>query len=328
MSTLRTYAQLCRLPAVFTAMADIFMGYAIGHNMGYFEGRPEGSVRVVPELAALLGCSSCLYLAGMVLNDVFDRHVDAIERPNRPIPSGRVPVGTAVRLALFLIAAGLICSKLAGGANGGFQPVLVALLLVVNILIYDGWAKNTFIGPVAMGSCRLLNVLLGAGLFARDLSRLFFGQAAMLGFSLAVYIAGVTWFAKNEAGRSGRRGLMFGLAVCNLGLALLGAWTFLEWRNHWSNISGSAWVFSGGTARGLAVLGVIALVINRRAISAVIDPSPSRVQLTVRTMLLSIITIDAVMIYATLGPDSASLALGVAALLIPSFVLGKWMSMT
>ena len=35
----------------------------------------------------LVGASSCLYLAGMVLNDYFDRDKDAQERPARPIPS-------------------------------------------------------------------------------------------------------------------------------------------------------------------------------------------------------------------------------------------------
>ena len=39
-------------------------------------------------------CSSrrrrCLYAAGMVLNDAFDAELDARERPERPIPSGRI----------------------------------------------------------------------------------------------------------------------------------------------------------------------------------------------------------------------------------------------
>jgi 4-hydroxybenzoate polyprenyltransferase len=39
--------------------------------------------------------SGCLYLAGIVFNDVFDRKVDARERPTRPIPSGVVPLGVA-----------------------------------------------------------------------------------------------------------------------------------------------------------------------------------------------------------------------------------------
>ena len=44
--------------------------------------------------AGLAGASSCLYLAGMALNDYADREVDAVERPARPIPSGRVSPGS------------------------------------------------------------------------------------------------------------------------------------------------------------------------------------------------------------------------------------------
>ncbi len=79
MSSLRTYLQLMRFPAVFTAMADILLGFLLNHDS--FQHDLMG-------LGLLLVSSSCLYLAGMVLNDVFDREVDARERPNRPIPFG------------------------------------------------------------------------------------------------------------------------------------------------------------------------------------------------------------------------------------------------
>src|SRR6188472_2825955 len=124
MSKLRTYAQLCRLPAVFTAMADVFMGY--------FVERGTASVRSWIELVAVLVCSSCLYLAGMVLNDIFDRDVDARERPHRPIPSGRVPLGRAKAFATVLVVAGLLATMVAG-YDVGIQPVLIALMLLAAI---------------------------------------------------------------------------------------------------------------------------------------------------------------------------------------------------
>src|SRR5688572_1337303 len=92
-----TLAQLLRLPNVFTAVADVMMGYLVTHGQFRHDG-------VLPLLVA----SSCgLYLAGMVLNDVFDRERDARERPERPIPSGRVSVSSAALLGALLLAAGV-----------------------------------------------------------------------------------------------------------------------------------------------------------------------------------------------------------------------------
>ena len=72
-------AELVRLPAVLSVPGDVLVGAAV-----------SGQMRDVPRTAGLVAASSCLYLAGMALNDYADREVDAVERPGRPIPSGRV----------------------------------------------------------------------------------------------------------------------------------------------------------------------------------------------------------------------------------------------
>jgi hypothetical protein len=46
----------------------------------------------------LVGATMCLYAGGVVLNDFFDRRLDAIERPERPIPSRRVSAASAAAL--------------------------------------------------------------------------------------------------------------------------------------------------------------------------------------------------------------------------------------
>src|SRR5262245_24632863 len=74
------YARLFRLPNVFTALADVAMGY-------FFIERAIARLDV---FLALLGASACLYTAGMVLNDVYDLEIDRRERPSRPLPSGRI----------------------------------------------------------------------------------------------------------------------------------------------------------------------------------------------------------------------------------------------
>lgn len=61
---------------MFTAIADVTMGYLV----------TQGTVDAWPLLVALVASSAALYLAGMVLNDVFDATLDAQERPTHPFP--------------------------------------------------------------------------------------------------------------------------------------------------------------------------------------------------------------------------------------------------
>ena len=91
------YLKLLRLPNVFTALADIAMGFALVRQ----QADPPGL------LLCLLASSGFLYLAGMVLNDVWDVEIDRRERPTRPIPSGDVPLNTARMLGFALLSAGV-----------------------------------------------------------------------------------------------------------------------------------------------------------------------------------------------------------------------------
>ena len=68
-------AELVRLPAVLSVPGDVLVGAAA-----------SGQMRDVPRTAGLVAASSCLYLAGMALNDYADREVDAVERPGPADP--------------------------------------------------------------------------------------------------------------------------------------------------------------------------------------------------------------------------------------------------
>ncbi|NEC73471.1 UbiA family prenyltransferase, partial [Streptomyces rochei] len=83
-------AELLRLPALFTVPGDALAGAAA---TGARPGR---------RTLLAIGSSLCLYEAGMALNDWADRAEDAVERPHRPLPSGRV------RPAAALTAAGVL----------------------------------------------------------------------------------------------------------------------------------------------------------------------------------------------------------------------------
>lgn len=292
-------AQLVRLPNVFTAMADIFLGFALTH----------GSFEPVPQFVMLIVASVCHYWAGMIFNDVFDRQIDLKERPLRPIPSGRVPLKLAVTLGLALNVIGIGIA-----AAVGMNSLFVALALTTAIYLYDGPLKRTPLGPLAMGSCRFFNVLLGASaLTIVDGESTLLMQSLHVAAGLGVYVTGLTWFAKQEAKWS-NRGLLVGAAVViNLGLAILLA--FLANAPAQSDRSMS-----------MVLLAVVALTVIRRLVTAIIEPSPEHVQLAIKIMLLSLVMLDAMLVVFTTGQPTLGVA--TAALLVPAFILARWIPMT
>jgi 4-hydroxybenzoate polyprenyltransferase len=146
MTSWRDIARLVRAPAALSVPGDVVAGAAAA-----------GTLR--PRTLGLAGASVCLYWAGMAANDWADRHVDALERPGRPIPSGRVRPGTALGIAAGLTGAGLALAAAAGGR----RALAVAAPLAGAVWTYDLVAKNTAAGPAVMAACRGLDVLLGVG---------------------------------------------------------------------------------------------------------------------------------------------------------------------
>jgi len=69
-SKLRAYLELLRLPNVFTAIADVIMGYWFAQAAAQ-ESAEDSQLGIV---FLLILASSCFYLSGMVLNDYFDRN--------------------------------------------------------------------------------------------------------------------------------------------------------------------------------------------------------------------------------------------------------------
>lgn len=168
-------AELVRAPAAFTVPGDTLAGAAA-------VGRPLRGRRL-----ALPAASVALYWAGMALNDYGDREVDAVERPERPIPSGRISPGQALAVAGALTAAGLGLAA----TGGGCDALRVAGPLAGVIWGYDLWLKHTPLGPVAMAACRGLDVLLGAGWQNRR------GALPAAGV-LAAHTLGVTALSRGE----------------------------------------------------------------------------------------------------------------------------------
>ncbi|MDX3380812.1 UbiA family prenyltransferase [Streptomyces niveiscabiei] len=111
-----------------------------------------------PRVLGATASSVCMYWAGMALNDYADATVDAVERPDRPVPSGRVPRRTALAVATGLTAASLGLAAATGGRRG----LLGALPLTALVWSYDLGLKSTPAGPAVMAGARAADVLIGA----------------------------------------------------------------------------------------------------------------------------------------------------------------------
>ncbi|WP_214417033.1 SCO3242 family prenyltransferase [Sphaerisporangium fuscum] len=139
--------ELVRAPAALTVPGDALAGAAAA-------GWPFGR-----RTAGIAAASVCLYWSGMALNDYADRRVDAVERPRRPIPSGRIGPGAVLAVAVTLTGAGLALAAWAGGR----RALGVAVPLAATVWAYDLGLKNTRWGAAVMAAARGLDVLMGAG---------------------------------------------------------------------------------------------------------------------------------------------------------------------
>ena len=277
-SVLRPYLELVRPANVATSLADVLAGYAVA------------GLAAPRALPWLLLSTACLYAGGIVLNDFFDRKLDAVERPERPIPSGRVRAGQAAALGAVLLAAGLVAAHLASREAGPVSAAIVAA-----VLLYDSWGKRQrLLGPVNMGLCRGLNLCLGMAAVPGTVAAHW--PVAILPLA---YIAGVTMVSRGEVS-GGRRGVaLTALVLVAVVLVALGG------------ISAFA---RGSVIWPFVLLGVLSWRVVGAFWKAFASPSPPVIRAAVRTGVLSLVLVDAV-IAAAYADMIYSLAVLLTALL-------------
>ncbi|TGK49258.1 polyprenyltransferase [Leptospira kanakyensis] len=186
---LRAYFTLLRPANVVTAVADILAGMAI-----------VGFVWKNNTPVFLLLSTICLYGGGVVLNDYFDTNIDTKERPERPIPSGKVS-----RTSALILGSILLCFGVGFAFFYQIQSGWIAFVIVLLILTYNRFAKHSSIfGPIVMGMCRGGNLILGMSLVA-DLT------VSNLAFSFfpILYIAAITMISRDEVHGGKKTPLVF-----------------------------------------------------------------------------------------------------------------------
>ncbi len=276
---LRGYLELLRPPNVVTAIADVLAGYAVA-------GR--GHPRALPWLIV---ATICLYAGGVVLNDFFDRDLDAIERPERPIPSGRVSATTAAVLGGALLAAGMAAASQATSIAAGVAAAIAAF-----VLVYDARAKrHAIVGPLCMGTCRGLNLLLGVSASAAAL----WGRWPIALLSL-VYIAAVTTVSRGEV-HGGRTGVAT-FALISLALVLAG-------------LAAVAAGSESGRIAGFVLVAVLAYRVLPPYWQVRKNPQPGVIRRAVKTGVLSLVLLDSAIAASYAGPlyAAAVLATGLVA---------------
>ena len=308
---LRAYLELVRLPNIFTAMADVAMGFLFV--------RAIAGPRDTLVLGLLIGASSLLYASGVVLNDVFDLPFDTRWRPERPLPSGRVSPAVARWIGWESLLLGVALGWGAALFTGHLRPGIVAAVLAGCIVAYNAALKRTPAGPLVMGLCRMLNVLLGMSVAVDPIS----GAAAAWGAEnwivaggIGTYIVGVTWFARTEARGSSRLHLSMATAVMLSGVALLACLPLFSDRLPGIQRDPLHWCL---------LMALLGLLIGWRSIWAVVEPVRHRVQTAVRQFILSLVVIDAAVCFAARGTAAA---VTILLLLVPAIYFGRWIEST
>ena len=241
--------ELTRAPAAFSIPGDAWSGAA--HAVAAGQGTRAWAMPLA---------STCLYWSGMAFNDWCDRRIDADERPERPIPSGRVSPGAALGVAAGLGAAGLGIAALLGGRSA----LAIGAPLAVMVVAYDAVAKDAAVGPLAMASTRGLDVLLGA-----HASPATAWQPAL---AMTAHTAGLTWLSRGEV--HGTRPEIAGAVAA--GTALVAAATA-----HAAHHDRDAGRIARLTGVGLSA--AYAVVVGRAQVRAALDPTAQAARTATRT---------------------------------------------
>lgn len=193
MGSLKPYLQLTRPANLVTAVTDILAGMAIAQFTF-----PDFSP------APLLISTVALYGGGVVMNDVFDAKLDSVERPERPIPSGKVSLPSATMFGISLLFLGILLA-----AIYSFQSGVIAIGVALLTVIYNRFAKHhTILGPVTMGMCRGGNLILGMSVLPESIER--WGLIALLPIA---YIGAITLISQDEVHGGKRRTLYIAAAL-------------------------------------------------------------------------------------------------------------------
>lgn len=293
MKRLIGFLRLTRPANIVTAVSDILAGAAIA---GYAGGMNELSA-VLLLIVGTVG----LYGGGVVFNDVFDAALDRVERPERPIPSGLISVKEGALLGSLLLIMGIAAASMVAFYPSG----IIALSTALAALIYDKWGKHhSILGPLNMGICRGLNLLLGMSVVPAAVYQ--YGHLAVVPI---IYIASITMISRGEVhGGKSKTILLAGL----LYLVVISAILMVS-------------LYLGHSFYAVIFLFLLAMLIYPPLISAFNEPMGRNIGKAVKAGVLALIVMNASWA-ATFG--AFYLAIVIVLLLPVSILLAKLFAVT
>lgn len=286
---------------IITAWADILSGFGITGLV--FIGL-SGSFTFYNyfDLFWLILSTTGLYGGGVVFNDVFDYKLDKIERPERALPSGRASMSGGIALGVALILVGILAAFQVSSFSGK-----LAIIIAVAALHYDKIGKhNAFIGPLNMGFCRGLNLMLGMSVAAEAVYYNWFICLIPI-----IFISAITMISRSEVSGGDKKTIAFGaglFSIVAVFIALLGLFS--------DNFD---------VIYALPFLVFFIVMVFKPLIAAFKSPTPANIKLSVRGGILGLIPMDAAI---AAGFAGWIYGLGILLLLPLSIFLAKKFAVT
>ena len=150
------YVELVRAHNLVVVLFTTYVGYAIVYRALYAS---LGLDHWFPLIAAVVVLVAA---GGYAINDYFDRDIDAINKPERPIPSGRISPHEALFLSIVVGVAGLGIALLIG-------PLAFVYALVNAVLVYTySWRlkRTGFIGNIVIAFNSASSIIFGGLAYA------------------------------------------------------------------------------------------------------------------------------------------------------------------
>lgn len=255
---------LMRPANMVTSVADVLAGIAIS---GFFAVWVLDVSHLLPVVLLCISTAG-LYGGGVVFNDVFDADLDRIERPERAIPSGVVSLRQAALAGGLLLLLGIILAFLVG-----FTAGLLALAISIAALVYNKWGKHqSFLGPVNMGLCRGLNLLMGISILPDRLHSLWYMAIVPI-----IYIGSITMISRGEVHGSNRKPLYTAAGLYALVILFILYFSFIK----------------GSLPFASLFLALFAWMIYKPLFQAVSEPSGKNIGKAVKAGVIALIVMNA-----------------------------------